>query len=60
MRISRQNEGIRGGKAARISSNIDLSPKVTRTQALKGVERGLDALDADRVRELLGPDGPFA
>jgi ATP-dependent DNA helicase DinG len=33
---------------------------VTRSQSLKGVERGLDALDADRVREMLGPSGPFA
>jgi ATP-dependent DNA helicase DinG len=33
---------------------------VTRTHASKGIERGLDALDADRVREILGLHGPFA
>ncbi len=33
---------------------------MTRSQSLKTVERGLDALDSDRVRELLGPSGPFA
>ncbi|HJS74821.1 MAG TPA: helicase C-terminal domain-containing protein [Vicinamibacteria bacterium] len=37
-----------------------LSANVTRSQSLKTVERGLDALDSDRVRELLGPGGPFA
>jgi len=33
---------------------------MTRSQSLSGVERGLDALDAERVKEILGPSGPFA
>jgi ATP-dependent DNA helicase DinG len=33
---------------------------MTRSESLKGVERGLDALEASRVADLLGPSGPFA
>ncbi len=33
---------------------------MARSGSLKGVERGLEALDAARVREILGPSGPFA
>ncbi|MGH9389990.1 MAG: DEAD/DEAH box helicase, partial [Vicinamibacteria bacterium] len=33
---------------------------MTRSESLRGVERGLDALDAERVKEILGPSGPFA
>jgi ATP-dependent DNA helicase DinG len=31
-----------------------------RSGGLKAVDRGLDALDSSRVREILGPRGPFA
>jgi len=33
---------------------------MTRSQSLNGVERGLDALDPERVRDILGPSGPFS
>ncbi len=33
---------------------------MARSESLNGVERGLDALDPERVREILGPSGPFA
>jgi len=33
---------------------------MTRSQSLNGVERGLGALDAERVKQILGPGGPFA
>jgi ATP-dependent DNA helicase DinG len=33
---------------------------MTRSQSLNRVERGLDALDTERVREILGPGGPLA
>jgi ATP-dependent DNA helicase DinG len=33
---------------------------MTRSQSLNRVERGLDALDGERIREILGPGGPFA
>ena len=39
---------------------MGLSPVMTRSQSLNRVERGLDALDPERVREILGPGGPLA
>ena len=33
---------------------------MTRSESLNGVERGLPALDPERLREILGPGGPFA
>jgi ATP-dependent DNA helicase DinG len=33
---------------------------MTRSQSLNRIERGLDALDPARVRDILGPSGPFA
>jgi ATP-dependent DNA helicase DinG len=39
---------------------MGLSQVMTRSQSLNRVERGLDALDPERVREILGPGGPLA
>jgi ATP-dependent DNA helicase DinG len=39
---------------------MDPGSLTMRSESLHGVERGLDALDASRVREILGPGGPLA